>query len=474
MKPTLNFLSADELQTIHESALDILETEGMQLPSERVLNVLRKAGCPVDENNIVKFPREIVNDAISKTPKRDEAVLYARDEKYDLKPSEVAPALAAMVEATQVIDIDSGKKRPATMDDLVKMTGMLQELENVAIASPPVTPQDVPLDITDWYTWAASLSYTTKHITGPGTGSRCVKDVVKMASLAAGGEEEFLKRPFLSFWVLTRPPLQVDSLTLDALVEASEFGCPLIISSGPILGTTSPVTIAGTCAQAHAEILSCLTIAQLVNPGVTVIYTSFARGMDMKTGNVSMAGPEFAILKGCMGALGRMLDLPTRMPGMLRDAKILDAQAGYETGTTGLICGFCADFMDGMQFDMDIVVDYADFVYADECMAQVRRIVRDLVVDEKTLARKVIAETGHGGNFLKAGHTLSNFRKEIWQPKIFERRMWGGWEKDGALDIREKALAKAREMVLAGPPSALPDDVRESIYAIARAAKAGH
>ncbi len=471
MIPSLLFLSDDELETIHNTALDILETEGMQMPSPRALDILRQGGCSVDDNDIVRFPREIVLDAIKKTPSRDDTVLYARDIKNDFRPNADAPALAAMVEATQVVDLHSRKKRPATIDDLIKMTRLLEVLENVAIASPPVTPQDVPLEVTDWHTWAASLSYTTKHITGPGTGSRCVKDVVKMASLAAGGEDKFLERPFLSFWVLTRPPLQVDSVTLDAMVEASGYGCPLIISSGPILGTTSPVTIVGTCAQAHAEILSCLTLAQLVRPGVPVIYTSFARSMDMRTGNVAMSSPEFAVLKGCMGALGKKLGLPTRMPAMLRDAKILDAQAGFETGMTGLVSALSADIMDGMQFDMDIVVDYADFVFADECMAQLRRVARPIEVNEKTLARDVIASVKHGGNFLKANHTLSNFRKEIWQPRLVERRMWGPWERDGALEIKDKALARARELVEAGTPDTLSAEVIKEIESIAKSAE---
>jgi trimethylamine--corrinoid protein Co-methyltransferase len=89
-----------------------------------------------------------------------------------------------------------------------------------------------------------------------------------MASIAVGGEEAFHERPYISFWILTEPPLQVDRLTLEALIEMSSHKIPAIISSGPILGVTSPITIAGACAQAHAETLACFTLGQLVNPGV--------------------------------------------------------------------------------------------------------------------------------------------------------------------------------------------------------------
>jgi trimethylamine--corrinoid protein Co-methyltransferase len=237
--------------------------------------------------------------------------------------------------------------------------------------------------------------------------------------------------------------MQIDRLSLEALIEMSRHKVPAIISSGPILGVTSPITIAGTCAQAHAEILACITLEQLVNPGAPVIYTSFARGFDFKTGSVTMSSPESAILKVCMAQMGRFLDLPIRMPSMLRDAKILDGQAGFETGMVGLCGALSADLLDSMQFDMDVTVDFADLVYCNECMAQLRRMAKGVLVDEETLGLNVITKLGPGGNFLGQKHTVKYCRKEIWQADLTERRNWTGWENDGALGIREKALKRA-------------------------------
>ncbi|UMZ74790.1 trimethylamine methyltransferase family protein [Natranaerofaba carboxydovora] len=467
MKPSLQYLSQEEVEQIHETALDLLENTGMRMPYDVAQDYFKNAGCKV-EDDIVYVNRDVVKKALETLPGRDNITLYARDEKYDINFEKDSPALAAMVEATQVLDMDSGKKRPATNEDLAIMSSILQRLDNVSLASPPVTPQDVPQDITDWYTWATSLSYTTKHITGPAPGKKSVQDTIKMASIAAGSEEEFLERPFLSFWILTTPPMKTEQLTLEALIEASKYKIPLIVSSGPITGVTAPVTIAGSAAMAHAEILSCLTLSQLVNPGAPAIYTSFARSFDMKTGNISMASPEFAILKVCLGQMGDYLGLPTRMPAMLRDSKVVDAQAGFETGITGMASGLAADIMDGMQLDMDKVVDYADFVYCDECMAQVKRLARPVDVNEKTLAKDVVFENGQDGNYLRASHTVKNFRKEIWMPKLFERRTWTPWEDDGAMTIREKALKKTKEMVEEGVEPVLDSESREKLEEIAR------
>jgi trimethylamine--corrinoid protein Co-methyltransferase len=167
----------------------------------------------------------------------------------------------------------------------------------------------------------------------------------------------------------------------------------------------------------------------------------------MKTGNVSMACPEFGILKAALAQMGKYLDLPVRMPSMLRDSKVLDAQAGFETGMIGTVTGLNADLMDAMQLDMDLVVDFPDLVFCDECMAGIRRMARNLVVDEESLALETIKEVGPGGTFLTHTHTFENFRRELWMPKLLERRNWESWEKDGGLDIIKIAEKKVLDMM---------------------------
>jgi len=447
MKPVLQFLSPAEIEAVHEAALQLLQNQGMQMPSEEALSILKGAGAKIEDNNIAKIPPHLVEYAVKHVPKRQEVVLYGREPENDIKFDVNTPVLANMTEATHIIDPVTRKRRLATNDDLARLTRLVDHLEHVKINSPPVTPQDVPGEVAELYSWATSIKNTSKHITGAALGSHGVRDAIRMASIAAGGVEHFRERPFISFWVLTRPPLQIDRLTLEALIEMSRWKVPAIISSGPIVGITSPVSLAGTIVQAHAEILACLVVSQLVNPGAPVVYTSFARSMDMKTGSVCMSSPEFAILKGAMGQMGRFLGMPVRMPAMLRDAKILDAQAGFETGMTGTICTLAADIFDAMQFDMDIVVDFADFVFCNECMGALKRISKELVVNTDTIALDTIKEVGHGGNFLKHKHTFKHFRQEIWQSQLMERRSWAGWEKAGAQEIKQVTLQKALEIL---------------------------
>jgi len=474
MQPILQFLSSEDIQKIHENALTILAQVGMRLPAPKALQALQDAGAEVTDQDLVTFPRELVTKALEKVPGRSDVTLFAREPKWDVSFVQRQPALSCMTMATSVLDPFTDERRPATDQDLAQLVRLADECEHIAVNGGLVTPQEVPGDFNDWYTWATCLKNTRKHITGGMYGAQCVRDAVEMASLACGGREAFDQRPCISGWVLTLPPLAIDRESLEAMLEMGRLNIPSIISSGPILGTSSPVTIAGTCAQAHAEILACMTTAQVVNPGAPVVYTSFARGMDMKTGNVHMASPEFAILKGCMAQMGHWLNMPVRMPGMLRDSKCIDAQAGFETGMVGTVTALNADVIDAMQLDSDLLVDFADVVLCNECMGALKRLNRPVQVTEESSALEVIQEVGPGGTFLTHEHTFELFQDELWMPQIMEHRSYQSWEEDGCLDLRAVARGRMQQMLQNQQEALLSSDVQAHIDAVVTRAVEGN
>ena len=468
MRPIATFLNQQEIETVHEKALQMLEDLGMKFESAEAQTYFKKAGASV-ENGIVKIPRKIIEDTLITVPKRDEFVVYGRTRDKDIKISNEIPYLAAMTMATSVLDIETGKRRSATNEDLKMLTRMMEKLPGVGMASALITPQDVPMQASDWYTWATSIKNTTKHITGGAAGKQGVRDAIRMASLACGSEEEFLMHPFISFWVLTMPPLRVDDNTCNVLMESARFKVPSVISSGGILGMTSPMSVESALVHTHAEIIACIALSQLVNPGAPVIYSSYVRSMDMGTMCINMSSPESIIMKGAMAQLGRYIGLPTKMPANLRDGKVLDAQAGFETGMGGTVAALTCDFNVAMQLDMDLLVDYADLIYSNECMSILQRLARPMNFDDETLAYDNMVETGHAGNFLESDHTLENYTTELWNSTVMERGNWGNWIANGSLDIRDVCLKKARQLYEEVKNiELLPQDVCAAIDQIAR------
>ncbi|MCP4119913.1 MAG: trimethylamine methyltransferase, partial [Desulfobacteraceae bacterium] len=212
----IRFLSDQEVKLIHNQSLQILSEIGMRLPHEEALDLMSQKGAEIVDGNVVRIPKRLIDEAIETVPKRKDVTLYGRDPKHDVTFEKHDPALACMTMAVNVIDPYTRKKRTATNDDLAALTRIAEQMENIRVNGGLVTPQEVPGEFNDWYTWATTIKNTTKHITGGMLGAKCVQDAAKMGALVLGDEALFRKRPFISGWVLTLPPFAIDTESLEA------------------------------------------------------------------------------------------------------------------------------------------------------------------------------------------------------------------------------------------------------------------
>ena len=82
-RASLNLLSKDELDNIHNATLKILENPGLIIPSKQALEILERAGANVNhEKNSVTIPSNIVKEALKKAPK---TIRYgARNPKHEI------------------------------------------------------------------------------------------------------------------------------------------------------------------------------------------------------------------------------------------------------------------------------------------------------------------------------------------------------------------------------------------------------
>jgi len=80
----LVLLSDDEIASVHETSLKILQQIGIKVLSKKVQSLLAENGAKIDAaSSIVKVPRSLVEEAIKKAPK--EITLCGRNPKFDLK-----------------------------------------------------------------------------------------------------------------------------------------------------------------------------------------------------------------------------------------------------------------------------------------------------------------------------------------------------------------------------------------------------
>ncbi len=310
----LHSLTDDKLYQIHLATLNVLEKTGVFIDTEEALEVFDGAGADVDrKTKIVKLPPNVVEDAIGSAPSK--IVLAGRDPKHDTILENDRVHFTNFSEGVEVVDLYTGERRTPVKADLAHAAKLVDYLSDIDVCEKAVGASDVPREVVPLHNAEAMLTHTTKHCcVGPGNGFLLNK-LVEMAAIIAGDAGTLKSRPILSFTTCPVSPLQLIEECCEIIIESAKTGSVLNILSMAMAGGTSPATLAGTLVTHNAEVLSGITLNQLVSKGAPVIYGSSTTAMDLKLGTASVGTPECAIISGAVARLARYYALPSYVAG---------------------------------------------------------------------------------------------------------------------------------------------------------------
>jgi trimethylamine--corrinoid protein Co-methyltransferase len=441
-------LSEQDIVKIHQTSLRILDEIGVKVELEEALQIFRKHGAKVD-GGMVRIPPSLVEEALKLVPHK--FLMAGRDDKNDLILEDKQVYLGTGGAALTVLDLETGNARPGTLKDIAQIAKLVDALENVHFYLRPCIPQDIPKEAMDINQFYASLSNTTKHVMGSAQSVQTAKEVIQMAQMMTGGREALVKRPILSFvtsWMVS--PLHFATETTQVLLEVVRNNIPVALSSAPMAGSTSPVTLAGTLAQAHAEQLSGIVLTQLESPGSPILYGAIPSMADLKTMGYVGGGIEFGLMNAAISQMAQSIRVPNYNSAGLTESKIPDIQAGYEKAYSICLCALAGSnyihHAAGMLESMRAVA-YEQFVIDNELIGMALRLLRGIQVDEETLGFEAMREVGPSGNYLSSMHTVNWMRQEYFRQMLADRQTRDAWEKSGALEGRERARRKAKEIL---------------------------
>jgi len=262
-------------------------------------------------------------------------------------------------------------------------------------------------------------------------------------------------------------PLLWGSNVLELLYEFASRGLPILFGPMVQAGASGPATLAGTLALENAEILGAITLAQILHPGLPVMYWGIPHLIDQKTCFMRFASPEVVLMGMAMAQIARYYNIPSVINLGMTDSNCGDAQFGVEAGMVilGILAG--ADLYGHLGIvGQDQGSSLEQLVIHDEIIRYLLRIVRGIEVNDETLALDVIEKVGIGGTFLKERHTLKYIRSEYWFPELFNIGSWDSWYKKGAKDVLKLAAEKVEEILRSHQPEPLDKDVEKQINEI--------
>lgn len=464
----LKILSKEQIYDIHLATLNVLENVGVLIHEPKARKLLKDAGAYVDENKkLVKIPSYLVEECLRKTPKS--FTLYARNPKYNVRIEDRKVYFGPMIGRLYILDLETGKKRRTTLEDVANLTKLASALEYYMLPHSGVMMphiEGVPDQVAHVYAYYISVKNSEKVVKGTGRGRNRALDCIKMASLVAGcNPEELGKRPNIFTTCNPISPLQHSVEQTEGLIEYAKHRLPVDIAAEVQAGATSPVTLAGSLVIQNAEVLSGITIAQLVNPGTPVFYGTAGTIMDMRTGIICKGAIEAGLMNVATAQLAQFYGIPSRGTAGDTESKVLDIQAGFEKAITLLMAALA-----GINYiwypgtlEYALTVSYESLVIDNEICGMILRALKGIKVDESTLALDLIEKVGPGGHFLAQKHTIEHLMEEHFIPKLSNRQSREEWEKAGAKSLWEIAKQEVRKILKEYKPMPLEKEVDEEL-----------
>jgi trimethylamine---corrinoid protein Co-methyltransferase len=293
-----------------------------------------------------------------------------------------------------------------------------------------------------------------------------------MANAVVGGEKALEQKPLCACYINVSHPLRHNEEALQKLLYLAEKGLPTTYTPVVLRGATGPVTAAGAIALANAGELAGLVISQIKREGAPIILTGGVNDMfEMRTSIDCYSDPTNRVM---LVELAHRYGMPIFGLTGCSDSKLPDGQAAAEAALSIMLESLAGAQMahDVGYLDSGMTNSIEQVVICDEIIAYTKHFMKEMEVNDETLALDIIHKIGPDGDFLSDNHTLKNYRKD-WYPKLFERRNYEGWKKAGSKTMRQRAQEKALDILEHHKPEPLPVDILNQIDQIVAQAAAG-
>ncbi len=460
-------LSNQQIQKLHEAALEILNRTGVRIHHQPGVDLLKKGGAGVSDGNLVRIPPHLVEQALKTVPKQ--ITLYNRQGEPVIPMGGHESFFGTGSDCLNILDHRTGKRRKPILSDVVDGMVLCDALPNIDFVMCMFLPEDVPTMAADRYQMQAMLTHTSKPIIYVTTDLAGCKDAVRMAEVVVGGAQALQKKPIAACYINVTNALQHNEEAVQKLLFLSGKGLPATYIPVALGGATAPITVAGNMAIWHAGCLVGLVLSQLNREGAPFITSGWgASALDMKTMVSPYTEPEKQFVAQ---EIAHRLNLPMFAFGGFSDSKIADQQAGIEAALT-LMANFIADshlIHDLGYLESGLTGSLVQLAICDELIDWIKAAFGEIPINDETLALDVIHEVGPDGDFLNTDHTLKHFRSR-WYPTLIERDSYSNWVENGSLDLGQRAAARVDQILAQHQPDPLPTKVQMELNKIVQQA----
>jgi trimethylamine--corrinoid protein Co-methyltransferase len=469
---SIEVISADEVESIHQAALRIIEEIGIRVLDDEARRRYREAGATVDELQ-VRMDRHMVETLLATVPST--FVLRSRNPARDLPVGGASTFFCSTGGPAFVMDNERGR-RSGTFAEFCDYLKVVQSLDIVhQEGGGPFEALDLPAQDRHLDYYLAQITLLDKNWQPQTLGRLRVLDALDMTAVAFGVDREGMRDiTALSGVINTNSPLQLDIPMAQGLMTLAEYNQVAVVTPFTLAGAMGPITLAGSLALQHAEAMVGIVLTQLVRPGAPAMYGAFTSNVDMRTGSPAFGTPEYTLAAQASGQLARRLGIPYRSSNATA-ANDVDAQAAYESQMSlwGALTGGAHMILHGAGWlGGGLVGSFEKLILDAEMMQMMAAYFEGFSVTDADLAFDAIREVGPGGHFFGAAHTLERYTTAFYTPLLSNWDNYETWVERGRVDARQRAGQIWRSLLDAYEPPPIDDAVVAELHEIVARRKA--
>jgi trimethylamine--corrinoid protein Co-methyltransferase len=457
-------LTETDISLIHNAVLDVLEQIGLANAIPSCIELVKSAGGTYSSDGRLMFPRSLVEDTIANAAR--DITLHGQDPRHDMYLSGNNTHFGTAGAAVHMVDCETREYRESTLADLYDVACLVDALDHIHFYQRSMVPRDMTssmdMDINTCY---ACVSGTSKHVGLSFIKSENAEAGLKMLHEISGSEEKWRARPFTSLsCCFVVPPLRFAEDACRVMETCIHGGMPILLLAAGQAGATSPASLAGAVVQEVAEVLAGLVYVNILAPKHPAIFGTWPFVSDLRTGAMSGGSGEQAVLMAACGQMGRHYDLPTGIAAGMADAKLPDAQSGYEKGYTNSLAGHSGANLiyesAGMQASL-LGTSLEGYVIDNDMLGAINRTIRGIEVNPDSLSVEAMREVCIEGPVHYLGHdqTLKLMERDYVYPEVGDRLSPKDWKEQGSTDVLQRAKAKVESILSSGRPSHIPEAV---------------
>ncbi len=447
MRPTLNVISDELIQKILGEAKRIMAETGMEIRGEDLRRRLLDHGLKTDDKGRVLFPPDVVDKAIDSAPKS--FTLFDRDGNPYTEIGGYNVHYVPGSSGLKIQDHRTGETRLSNSTDFVEYARLCDGLEHIAyLATAFSTNKDIESQVSDAWRQYMTLTTSKKPVVTGAFSEHGVPRMVNMQQLFRADRDDLIAKPMSIFTITATGNFRYGEDSCQNLLDCVEAGIPIEVVPVTLMGLIAPVTLVGALVFHCVDVLTGLTMAQIVRPGTPVLFGGAPATFHMKAASSPMAAIEAQHLNVAYVAIAKSLDLPTQAYMALSDGKFLDAQGGGETFSSALLAALAGVNSVSGPGMLDFVLTFSlpKLVFDNEVCGQCLHFVRELEVLDDLPTGQLVADLMAEDHLITSPHTLEQWPKELYlTDPVVDRANRETWEETGSKSLWDRACEQVEE-----------------------------